>query len=537
MLSLLIPNLWGEKPIATATVHVPWHLSLHLSPLVFTADDLVGVIVSVVALAGVALWFRLTDLGIATRATGDRRDRAAMLGIPVNRLQTITWVVAGVLSFLSVFLKAAIFSLPLDPTFSLIALVTALGALALGGFTDLPVVAAAAVAIGTLEQGVAWNQPARPTLVLAVLAAVVLFGMLVRQVTQRSAARSAAPQWALTSGIHETPAAVRRLLPVRLISWGGAAAVVAVMITLPTWLGPGSLLEVSNLLVLAIVGCSIVVLTGWAGQVTLGQMSFAAVGAVAGAVAMIDWHWDLSLALLAAGTATGVIAVVVGLPTLRLEGVFVAVTTLAFGLAVSGYLLDRAEFAWIPEGPVTTPRIFGVPIVSQNGVFATCLGVGLVVVVAMHGLRHSRFGRVLRALSTNPAAVAGYGVDVNRAKLSAFAVSGFIAGLGGCLLVVINQQYLESPFTATASLAVFTATAVGGLGSVVGAVAGAALVEGSAVFLPPSWQLFPAAFGVLVVLLAFPGGISSLLFGARDRLFSAIAGSGGIEAGVGGGLR
>ncbi len=120
-----------------------------------------------------ALWFRLTDLGIATRATGDRRDRAAMLGIPVNRLQTVTWVVAGVLSFLSVFLKAAIVGLPLDPTFSLTALVTALGALALGGFTDLPVVALAAVAIGTLEQGVAWDQPARPTLVLAVIAAVV----------------------------------------------------------------------------------------------------------------------------------------------------------------------------------------------------------------------------------------------------------------------------------------------------------------------------------------------------------------------------
>ena len=102
-------------------------------------------------------------------------------------------MVAGVLSFLSVFMKAAIVGLPLDPTFSLTALVTALGALALGGFTDLPVVALAAVAIGTLEQGVAWNQPARPTLVLAVIAAVVLFGMLVRQVTQRSAARSSTP--------------------------------------------------------------------------------------------------------------------------------------------------------------------------------------------------------------------------------------------------------------------------------------------------------------------------------------------------------
>ena len=97
---------------------------------------------------------------------------------------------------------------------------------------------------------------------------------------------------------------------------------------------------------------------------------------------------------------------------------------------------------------------------------------------------------------------------VNRAKLSAFAVSGFIAGLAGCLLVVANQQYVESPFTVTASLAVFTATAVGGLGSVVGAVGRCRPGGGSAVFLPPSWQLFPSAFGVLIVLLAFPGGVS-----------------------------
>jgi branched-chain amino acid transport system permease protein len=155
-------------------------------------------------------------------------------------------------------------------------------------------------------------------------------------------------------------------------------------------------------------------------------------------------------------------------------------------------------------------------------VLACCLGVGIVVVLGMRGLRHSRFGRVLRALSTNEKAVAGYGVEAKRAKLTAFAVSGFIAGLAGCLLVVVNQQYVESPFTATQSLAVFTATAVGGLGSVVGAVVGAALVEGSAVFLPPSWQLFPSAFGVVIVLLAFPGGLASLVFSGRDKLLAVV---------------
>jgi branched-chain amino acid transport system permease protein len=523
--SLLTPNIWGETPIGSAAMHVPIHLSLRLSPVVFTADDLVAVLVSLLSLAAVALWFRRTDIGIATRATGDRRDRAAMLGIPVNRLQTVTWVVAGVLSYLSVFLKAAIVGLPLDPTFSLTALAAALAALALGGFTDLPLVALAAVAIGTLEQGVAWDQPARPTLIEAVIAVVVLFGMFFRQLARDPGARSdrTARQWVLASGIRDTPAALRGLAEVRVGATGGAVLLVGFMATLPLWLGPGSLLEVSTLLALAVVGCSLVVLTGWAGQVSLGQMSFAAVGGVAAAAAMVDWHWDLSLALMMAGAVGAAVALLVGLPTLRLEGVFVAVTTLAFGLAASGYLLDRAEFSWIPNGPVATPRIFGVPITTQSAVYATCFGVVILAVLSMHGLRRSRFGRVLRALSTNERAVSGYGVDVRRAKLSAFAVSGCIAGVAGGLLVLVNQQYIESPFTATASLAVFTATAVGGLGSVVGAMSGAAVVEGSAVFLPPSWQLFPSAFGVLLVLLAFPGGIASLVFRARDRLVDAVA--------------
>jgi branched-chain amino acid transport system permease protein len=523
VVALLIPNIWGETPIGTAVVHFPLTLSIHISPIVFTADDLVGVIVSVAGLAGVALWFRLTDLGIATQATGDRRDRAAMLGIPVNRLQTITWVVAGVLSFLSVFLKAAIVGLPLDLTFSLTALVGALGALALGGFTDLPMIGLAAVAIGTLEWGVNYDESSSPTLVLAVIAGVVVVGMFFRQLGGQAMARDSGSQWVLASGVREIPTVLRHTREVRLTSVGGGGVLLAFLVTVPLWLGPGNLLEVSTLLVLAMVGCSIVVLTGWAGQITLGQMSFAAVGAVAGAVAMIDWHWDLSLALLLAGAAGAVVAFAVALPTLRLDGVVVAVTTLAFGLAASGYFLDRQEFSWIPEVELPTTRLFDVPLTSQKAVFAAVLGVGVLVVVAMNGLRHSRFGRVLRAQSTNERAVAAFGVSVARAKLSAFAVSGFIAGLAGCLLVVVNQQYVEPSYTVTVSLAVFTATAVGGLGSVIGAVAGAALVEGSTVFLPPSWQLFPAAFGVLIVLLLFPGGIAGLLFEARDRLLETVA--------------
>jgi branched-chain amino acid transport system permease protein len=528
VISLLIPRLWGNTPIATATVHIPWHLSWRIAPVVLTADDLVAVVVSVAALVGVAVWLRSSDGGIATRAAGDRRDRAAMLGIPVRRLQTVTWVVAGLLSFASLYFTATIVGLPLDPTFSLTALVSALAALALGGFTNLGMVALSAVAIGTLEQGVSWDDPTRPTLELAVLAVVVVVGMLFRQWVTHPG-REYGSQWSLAAHVRDVAPALRRTAEVRVTSVAGVLALLGFLVTLPLWLGPSALLEMSALVALAVVGCSLVVLTGWAGQVSLAQMSFAAVGGVVATVAVVDWHWDLSLALLLAGAAGGVVAAALGVPTLRLEGVFVAVTTLAFGLAVSGYLLDRAQFSWIPGAQFGTVRLFGVPLGTESSVFLTCLGVGVLVVAAMHGLRHSRFGRVLRAISTNERAAASYGAGVSRAKLAGFAVSGCIAGVAGCLLVLVNQQYIETTFTVQQSLAVLTATAVGGLGSVAGAVAGAALVEGSVVFLPPSWQLLPSAIGVLVVLLAFPGGLSALWFKARDHLLEGVARRHGLD--------
>ncbi len=523
VLSLLIPRLWGQTPIATAVVSFPWHLSWHLSPVVLDANDLVAVIVSVACLAAVSIWFTKSDIGIAVQAAGDRRDRAAMLGIPVGRLQTVTWVVAGVLSFVSIFFQATILGLPLDPTYGLTALVTALAALALGNFTELPVIALSAVALGILEQGVAWNEPTNPALGLAVLAGVVFAAIVVRQLLARHTDREAVTTLPLAGSARDLPTPLRDLTEVRVGTPALALVAFAAACTLPLWMGPGELIRTSSLVVLAIVGCSIVVLSGWSGQVSLGQMSFAAVGAAVGAVALLDWHWDLSLALLLAGAAAAAVAVVVGIPTLRLDGMFAAVTTLAFALAASGYLLVREEFSWIPQGQLGVPYLFGLAITSQASVFELCLGVLVLVLVALHGLRHSRTGRVLRALPANQRAAAGYGVRVLWAKLTAFAVSGFIAGLGGCLLLVINQQYEETSFLVPVSLVVFTATAVGGLGSALGAILGAALVEGSTIYLPPSWQLFPAGLGVLLVLILFPRGLAGLCYDLRDWALGALA--------------
>ena len=373
VLSLLIPRIWGQTPISSAAITFPWHATWHLNPVVLNANDLVAVIVSVACLAGVTLWFTKSDIGIAVQAAGDRRDRASMLGIPVGRLQSVTWVVAGVLSFVSVFFQAAILGLPLDPTFGLTALVTALAALALGNFTELPVIAASAVALGILEQGVAWQDPTNPTLGLAVLAGVVFAAIVVRQLLAHRLDREAETSLALAGSVREMTSATRALPEVRAGMPLGAAVVLAAACTVPLWFGAGELIRGSALVALAVVGCSVVVLTGWSGQVSLGQMSFAAVGAVVGAVALLDWHWDLSLTLLASGAAAALVALLVAIPTLRLDGMFAAVTTLAFALAASGYLLVPEEFSWIPQGQLNVPYLFGFAITSQAATFELCL--------------------------------------------------------------------------------------------------------------------------------------------------------------------
>jgi branched-chain amino acid transport system permease protein len=525
VISLLLPLIWPTQVLSNAVVSFPWHFQFSIGNEVFDSNSVVALVVSVGALAGVATWLRLSDIGVATRASADRRDRAAMLGIPVNRLQTVTWCVAGVLSFLSIFLEATIVGLPADPQSSIEALVTALSALALGGFESLPVIALSAVAIVMLQQAVLYDYPADPALPFAVTAGVVVFAVIARRLVARPA-RDVGAVWSLASVARELPPGLRQLWFVRAGRPAGGAILLAAVATLPLWLAPSYEFEVATLLALALIGLSIVVLTGWTGLVSLGQMSFAAAGAAAGAVALVDWHFDLALALAVAAAAGAVVAIVIGIPALRFGGIFIGVTTLAFALAASSYFFDPAEFSWVPQQNILSPWLFAaVRITSQGNQLELCLGVLVIALAAVSGIRRSRAGRVYRAIRSNERAAASYGVQVTAAKLSAFAVSGGLAGLGGCLLLVVNGQYVESSafFVVPFSITVFVATAVGGLGSATGAVIGAALVEGSAVWLPPSWQTLPGGAGLLLVLIAFPEGLTGPLFRGRDRAVAWVA--------------
>ena len=119
------------------------------------------------------------------------------------------------------------------------------------------------------------------------------------------------------------------------------------------------ILKAASVLIYGILALSLVVLTGWAGQISLGQIAFFAIGAVVGAKASIDYNADLIVALLVAPVIGGLVAVVVGLPALRQRGLYLAVTTFAFSLATTSYLLNDRFWDWVPTGRVERHPLLG----------------------------------------------------------------------------------------------------------------------------------------------------------------------------------
>jgi branched-chain amino acid transport system permease protein len=524
--SLMVPRIWGEDPL-NSTITVPFTWRVEVAPMVFDGDFVVAWVLAPLALAAVALFLRFTHVGVAVRAAADRADRASLLGIPVGRLHSVVWAIAATLSFLALYLQAGIVGLPLGSPVGLNVLLSALAALVLGRMTNLPVVVSSAVALGLLETHVRWNDelavgPAHLDLgsdlvVAPVLAVVILVTLVVRRRGVTRAEGDATSSWQAAGDVRPVPAELRRLREVAAVRFGGLALATATLVGLPAVLGEGESLKAAAVLAFAIVILSITVLTGWAGQVSLGQMGFVAIGAAFAAHSAQTWGWDLALTLPVAGLLGAAIAVVVGLPALRLRGLHLAVVTLAFALGTTRYILNPQFFPWVPSGPFEAAPFLGVwDYDSPTGLYYLALGTFAVVVVGVQGIHHSRTGRVLVALRENERGVAAFGVSVVRAKLTAFAISGFLASVAGVLLVVQNGRFTLGLFPDEDNLVVFTAAVVGGLGSTAGAAVGALFLKGGEWFLQDSWRLFASSLGVLVVLLVLPGGLGAWIYRGRD---------------------
>jgi branched-chain amino acid transport system permease protein len=247
---------------------------------------------------------------------------------------------------------------------------------------------------------------------------------------------------------------------------------------------------------------------------------------------------DVLLVMVVSGLVGALVAVAIGIPALRIRGLFLAAATLAFTFAANSYFLSSSHFSWIPDQFTAVPRlpVFGrVSLDSANRYYYFSYAILLLAVLAVLGLRRSRIGRVLIATRENERGVQAYGVNVTRAKLVAFAVSGFLAAVAGVLIVGGQQTLYGGGADPESSINAFVMVVIGGLGSMTGVFAGAIYLEGLTWFagdvpvqLRSVMSVMGSGVGLVLILMFLPGGVGSLVYQTRDRMLRALANRRGI---------
>jgi branched-chain amino acid transport system permease protein len=503
-------------------------------PLRFSGDFIVAAVVTGVICALLGAFFRFTDMGVAVRASAENGERAALLGIPVRRVSTVVWVIAAVLSAVAVFLRAPMVGLTLGSSVGPSVLLYGLAAAVVARMDSLPLCVLAGMGIGIIDQSALYGTR-KASLSVAIMLVVILVALLAQRARLARAFDTAIGTWQSVKEYRPVPAELRDTVEVGYAKSVLAALVLFVSVTLPILLPDRFAGRFTLVVIVAMVGVSLVILTGWSGQISLGQFGFAGVGAGVAGGLVTNLHADFFVCVLAAGVAGAVTAVLIGLPALRIQGLFLAVTTLAFAFTVQNFLLNPDYFRWaLPEqGEVVgRPRLYGrFDVSSDTRFYFVCLFFLALSLLAARSLRRNRSGRIMIGVRDNGRGVQAYGVNLARTRLAAFAISGFIAAVAGALLAFKTGSVDATTFTPERSISVFTIAVIGGLTSLPGAMLGAVWVEGVPFLFSGSEfvRLLTSGVGLLVLLLVVPGGLSEIMFRVRDTFLRWVATRNGIH--------
>jgi branched-chain amino acid transport system permease protein len=261
---------------------------------------------------------------------------------------------------------------------------------------------------------------------------------------------------------------------------------------------------------------------GYGGQLALGQASFVGVGAYATVILASDFHLSSTVALLISPLITGFLALIVGIPSLRLRGLHFAVATLAFGVIFHQVLLQGGAFTGGPDGRVAILKplsFFGTQIISNEQKLFFNAGVALLALLVMGLLMKTWFGIGLQASKVSEPASSSISVSVFRSRLAAFVLSGMFAGVAGSLFAFQTMYVSPSSFTLMMSVDLFMVLFFGGLGTFIGPVVGAIILYGFSRWLAafPEIQPFLFAGVFLITLRSFPLGVGGYVAAFQHR--------------------
>ena len=487
---LFVPSLVPQSKVSFAGISLP-------------QDRLWLFGIAIVLTGALWLFYRYSRIGLATSAVAENQTLAASLGWSPRAIAGMNWTLGSALAGFAGVLLAPITGL--TPDVFVLAIVASLSAALVGGFRSFPLTLLGASIIAVLQSecthyvtAPGWTN-AIPFLVI--IAVIVLRGKALPLRSFRS---------------DRLPAVGTGRIRISGVAIGLAVSILAVY-SFSTAVTDSIIVSAA----FAVVALSLVVVTGYAGQISLAQYALAGIGALVAGRTMAVWDVPFLVALILSVAITIPVGLIVALPALRTRGVNLAVATLGLALVIETAIFGNPSYTGgvVTGTVVSNPTIFGLGIQSvqyPRRYAVVCLVVLALAAVFVARLRRRSAGRRLLAVRDNERAAASVGVNVIGAKLYAFGVGAGLAALGGTLIALKDSYVDYTQFTTMQSINVLMLTVIGGVGFVIGAlVAGVALAGGvfqqflSSYFDLSNWWLLILGVLLVVQLMVLPDGVAS----------------------------
>lgn len=261
------------------------------------------------------------------------------------------------------------------------------------------------------------------------------------------------------------------------VTWAWVAALLAALVAFPLLVGNYVLSIAITVGIMAIGAIGLNLLTGVTGLISLGQAGFLAAGCYTTGLLIADHGWPPELALLASGFVSALLSLLIGVPSLRLKGLYLAITTLAFSFIITHFLLYAEALTHGPYGVrVEDLGFLGLDLTRLDQLFYLVLATLVLTALAALNLMRTRVGRAFAAIRDHDVAARVMGISLTRYKLAAFMASSFVVGLAGGLMAFQYRFINVDLFSLLISIEALAMIIVGGLGSVAGAILGAAFI-------------------------------------------------------------
>jgi ABC-type branched-subunit amino acid transport system ATPase component/branched-subunit amino acid ABC-type transport system permease component len=419
-----------------------------------TWEQIIITAISLGSTAALYAFFRVARMGKAMRAVVDDPDLLGLAGTNPAAVRRWAWVIGCVFAAMSGVLLAP--SVPLDPNVLTLLIVQAFGAAAIGRFTSLPLTLAGGLAIGVATSiatkyinSTSLLSGLPPSLPFIVLFLVILLSPRGRLVTRQLGLRGTTIPW-------QAPGRIQLV---------GAAAVAVFLLTVPAWAG-FRLSGWTTALTYVILLLSLGLLARTSGQVSLGHITFAAIGAVAFSKLSVGAGLPWILALIVAGLVVVPIGALLAIPAIRLSGLYLALATFGFGLLVQDMFYQSSVMFGVTNIGISMPmpHLSWLATDSANGFYYVVLAIAALVAVAVIVLTRSRLGRLLRSLSDSPVALSTSGASVHVTMVIVFCISAFLAAIAGALsgMVLSTASGSNYPPLMSLSLIALIMISVGG---------------------------------------------------------------------------